>query len=232
MKYKLPRQVFTQDIQKLIYQELKKQGSPAAKASKQRLKEISDVSKVIETQGLPDHLVLKKLSNELGYGIFLHPEAKPLKKGLVIAPYSGAVTLAPQNDPDDSGYAFSALSDIMLKKKEQLFLDKKKKFAPRRLYSLNLDAKETGNFTRFINHSSDRPNVEALLLAVPKNTFGLEQMPIEVVYLTKKIIKPGEQFLVCYEDEEESYWRAYGVEPYPMGPKTFMIDKDLNLIKS
>lgn len=232
MKYKLPRQVFKQDIKNLIEKELKKQGSPAQKASVKKLKEISEVLAVIEEKGIPDYLVLKKLSKMLGHGIFLHPNAKPLKKGQVIAPYAGAVTMAPQNDGDDSSYAFSTLSDILLNKMDQLFLDKNKKFSPRRLYCLNLDADKEGNFTRFINHSTDHANVEALLISVPKNAYGLEEMPIEVLYVAKKTINPGEQLLVCYEDEDESYWGAIGIEPYPMDPKTFMIDEKLSLIKS
>ena len=232
MKYKLPRQVLKQDIKDLIHRELAKQGFPAEKATNKKLKEISEVLSVIQEKGMPDHLVLKKLSGELGYGIFLHPNAKPLKKGQVIAPYAGVVTLTPQNDADDSSYAFSTLSDILLNKNEQLLLDKTIKFAPRRLYCLNLDADKEGNFTRFINHSTDKPNVEALLISVSKNNFGLEQMPIEVLYVAKKTIQPGEQLLVCYEDEEESYWGAIGIEPYPMDPKTFTIDQNLNLVKS
>lgn len=228
MKFKLPRQVPNREIYKIATREIRKQKIHVLRASKTIQKQISEVCQLIKKQGLPPYLVCKKLPKKLGYGIFLHPKAQPILKGHVIAPYSGILTLVPQNQPDDSLYAFAPLVDMHCTKEEQLFLDKKCRYHPRRLYSLNVDAFKKGNFTRFINHS-DKPNIIAELFQIPANSLGLEPSPIEVIYLAKKTIHPGEQLLVCYEDEVGSYWGALKIKPVPITPKTFQLDSSLQL---
>lgn len=230
-RYRLPRQVFTQEIQEIISREMKKQDIDLASLPKKNLKELVEVSKVIIEKGVPDHLIVKRLSDELGYGVFLHPDADPITKGTLIAAYSGEVSMAPQNEPDDSAYAFAAISDILLKKEEHPLIDKARKYHPSRRYVLNLDAKDRGNFTRFINHSV-QPNIEAEFFKVSKNALGLKKSPIEVFYRVSKKIMPGEQLLVCYEDEEESYWKPFKIKPFPMTPQTFTLDDKLNIMKS
>jgi hypothetical protein len=187
------------------------------------LKEIAAISREIRKRGLPKHLVLKKLRGKLGYGVFLHPKARPIRKGAVIAPYAGVVLLEPQNDDGGSDYAFSLLPDLVLSREEQQALDPKRKYHPRRLYSLDLDADQKGNFTRFINHSA-KPNVEAHFLRIPRNALGVPPAPFEIIYMANQTIEPGEQLLVCYEDEEKSYWGALGIKPFPMTPKTFRLN--------
>lgn len=230
MKFKLPRQIPNQEIYRIISREIRKQKLYVLCASKNHLKEIAEVSCAIEQSGLPKHLICQKLPRGLGFGIFLHPEAKPILKGEVIAPYSGEISLVPQNEFDDSIYAFAPLLDILCTKKEQLLLDSKCRFHPRRLYSLHVDAVKKGNFTRFINHS-DKPNVVAELFKIPSNSFGLAPSPLEVIYLAKKTIHPGEQLLVCYEDEENSYWGALKIKPIPITPKTFRLNSSLKVIQ-
>lgn len=231
MKYNLPRPLHKQtNISDIIERELVRQDSPLEYISKKSMQELADVVKSIQKKGLPDYLVLKKVSDEVGHGIFLHPKAAPLKKGAVIGSYSGELAIEVENKEDDSAYAFAVLGGLILKKAEQARLDKGKKFAPNRRYALNLDANHKGNFTRFINHC-ESPNVEAIILSVPKNRFGLEERPIEVVYFAKKTINPGEQLLVCYEDEDETYWSAFGTKPVKMTPKTYQLDAKLNLIQ-
>jgi hypothetical protein len=83
-----------------------------------------------------------------------------------------------------------------------------------------------GNFTRFINHSG-KPNVKAELLKIPGKFLGTEQAAFELVYFAKKDILPGEQLLVSYEAEDESYWGALKIVPFPMTPRTFRINLDL-----
>ncbi|MCH9633596.1 MAG: hypothetical protein S4CHLAM7_03240 [Chlamydiae bacterium] len=231
MDYKLPRQIFTQDVSEIITREIEEQDIELAALSKKNLKELLEVSEIIKEKGLPDRYVLKKLKGDLGYGLFLKPGSEPIQKGELIAPYAGEVSVAPQNEPDNSAYAFAPLSDILLNKKEQNTFDKKRKFSPRRLYTLNLDAEKQGNFTRYINHST-APNIEAEIFRVSKNAFGLETSPLEVFYRAKTKILPGQQLLVCYEDEEESYWKPFKIEPFHMTPKTFTVDASLNLIQN
>ena len=177
----------------------------------------------------PKNLVCKKLPGGLGYGIFLHPKAQPILRGQIIAPYSGEVSFVPQNVPDDSLYAFEPLSKIHLTKEEQARFDGKRPFHPRRHYSMHVNALKKGNFTRFINHS-DKPNVVADLYKVPSNPYGLSPSPIEVFYLAKKKIHPGEQLLVCYDGDSKSYWSALGIKPIPITPKTFQLDSSLKVI--
>ncbi len=230
MEYRLPRQTYDQEFTSVITRAIQAQDTPVSKADLDDLEQILAVTKIIVEKGLPENLVLQKLPHNLGYGIFLHPHAKPIPKEQVIAPYAGEVSIRPQDHVDDSAYAFSTMNDLFLSEEEQKKFDKTNRFNPKRPYMLNLDADKKGNFTRFINHSSE-PNLEAYLIEVPKNRFGLERMPIEVIYFSKRNIMPGEQLLVSYEDDQDSsYWEACGIEPYEMSPQTFMLDKDLKLI--
>lgn len=228
MKFKLPCQVGDQSISAIISREIKKQKIRILRASQRHLKEIAEVSEEIKKLGLPKYLVCKKLPGDFGHGIFLHPEAKPIPKGHVIAPYAGEVSLAPQNSHDDSSYVFEMIADIHLSKKEQLLFDKHHAYHPRRLYSVNLDALKKGNFTRFINHS-EKPNVVAHHVRIPSNDLGLTPAPLQIIYFAKKTIHPGEQLLVCYEDGEKSYWGSLKTKPIPVSPKTFQLNRSLQI---
>ncbi len=230
MKYKLARQIISENVIKVISQGIRVQNLAIAKASKNNLKEMAIVLREIEEKGLPNYLVRRKLKGKLGQGIFLHPDAQPILKGQVIAPYSGITILAPQNDLNDSDYAFCPLFDLRLSKQQQLQIHPKRKFHPRRLYSVDVDAAKKGNFTRFINHS-DKPNVEAHFLKIPSNSFGLTPVPLEIIYIARKTIRPGEQLLVSYEGEEKSYWGAMGIKPTPITPRTFLLNKSLKVVQ-
>ena len=199
--------------------------------SKNNLKELAEASKVIEKKGLPKYLVCKKLPHGLGFGIFLHPSTPSVLKGSVIASYAGEVSIVPQNEDDEGSYAFAPLEDIYLKKVEQLLLDKKHGYRPRRIYAVKLDALKKGNFTRFINHS-EKPNVIAYTASVPSNHYGLAPSSIEIIYYAKKTINPGEQLLTCYENKEKSYWNDPKIKPFPMTPQTFQLTSSLKIIRS
>jgi len=231
-KYKLARPSINPELLGIIRREVKKQKIPVYRLAKQNLKEIADVCKAIEERGCPEYLVCKKLGRGLGRGIFLHPKAKPILKGQVIASYAGEITVVAQNEPDDDGdYAFAPLEDFRLNKSEQLFWDKKFSFHPRRLYALKLDAQKRGNFTRFINHS-EKPNIYSEMLSIPSNRLGLAPAPIEIIYFAKKTIHPGEQLLISYEAGEKSYWKVMNIKPFPMTPRTFRLSSDNQIVKS
>lgn len=229
MEFRLARQISTPEANAVIQREVKKTDPYTTKLTKKNLAELAQVSKEIEEIGIPKHLVCKELPHDLGSGIFLHPQAKPLLKGSILAPYSGVVYFVPQNVPDDSCYAFAPLASVLLKKAEQQHFDPKRTFHPRRQYLMSLDALKEGNFTRFVNHCS-KPNIVAHLVKVPKNTLGLATSHLEVIYFIKKTVQPGEQLLVSYEDGESSYWGVLGIEPFPMTPKTFQLDASLRLV--
>jgi hypothetical protein len=220
--YSLPRPVFSSEIEKIALREVKKQTLALLKPSKQMLLELEAICRAISTRKMPPHLLCKKLPDPFGHGIFLSPQAKPLRKGHVIGTYSGKLSLAAQNRPDTSAYAFGLLFGILLSKKEQHRFDPHHPFHPKRLYCLSVDAAKTGNFTRYINHS-ESPNVVAELCRIPSNSHGLFPAPIEVIYFAKKTIHPGEQLLVSYEGEDKSYWNTLDVKPLPLTPTTYTL---------
>ncbi|MEI8300747.1 MAG: SET domain-containing protein [Chlamydiota bacterium] len=229
MRFKLPRQLLDDQIKKILYREMKSQGLNLATLPKKYIQDLIKVMTTVEQKGLPSHLVCKKLPHNLGSGIFLHPDSQPLLRGQVISFYAGEVMVLPQNLPDDGGYAFSLVEDMHLTKKEQHDLDKTATYHPRRLYSAKLDAFKKGNFTRFINHS-DTPNVEAQMLAIPKNFGKLTSSPCEIIYFVKKRIYPGEQLLVCYEAGGKTYWKPSKIKPFSMTSKTFQLDHNLKVV--
>jgi hypothetical protein len=210
--------------------EIERQRLIIPKVSSKNLQELSQIVKFIEQRGLPKEFLCKSLPHHLGRGIFLHPQAKPILKGQMIAPYAGDVVIYPEKEAEDSSYAFSPLSGIRLSREEQLFFSPKLPFRPNRLYSLDVDAEKKGNFTRFINHSA-KPNVEAHLLRIPSNSYGLKPVSLEIFYIAKKTIRPGEQLLVCYEGEENSYWAALKIKPFPVTPQTFQINASLEVFQ-
>ena len=183
MKYQLPYQAMDRMVRNIVAREVKKQKLPLLRATEKHLKELAEVSACIVKRGLPPYLVCKKLPDGLGYGIFLHPEAKPLVKGQVVAQYAGETLLLPQHVADDALYAFEPLSCICLTREEQKTYHPRGRYHPRRQYSLHVDAEKTGNFTRFINHS-EKPNVVAELVKIPPNPYGVPESLLAVLYLS------------------------------------------------
>ncbi len=228
MQYKLPRQKISSNLAALGLKKIKELDLYIPRANKNHLSQIAAISRIIQAEGIPKSLVIRKLKGKLGSGVFLHPDAKPIERGEAIAPYSGDVYICPQNHGESSDYAFSLIADLRLTRREQKSFDPKSRYHPRRLYSIDLDADKAGNFTRFINHS-EKPNIEARLLRIPKNGEGMAPAPFEIVYFAKKKIWPGEQLLICYEGEDKSYWGALNIKPFPMNPKTFQLNSTLHV---
>lgn len=225
MKFNLVRQEIDPDLLALCFEKIKFYKIPISPMGKLRSEKIAPILKQIQKNGIPDDLVVKKLKHNLGHGIFLHPHAKPIVRGRPIAFYTGIVRICPEHDGHDSNYTFSLLSDLRLTKAEQEIWDPSRRFHPRRLYSVEVDAHKKGNFTRFINHS-ESPNIEAHLVKTAL-------MPVEVLYVTKKTIHPGEQLLVSYEgDGENSYWAGLGIKPMPLSPNTFILNHKCELIEN
>ncbi len=227
MKFRLQRQEINKSLLLFCSNKIKKNKIDVPRASKKVVEGMPAVLKGIRKNGLPNYLLIKKLKGKLGYGIFLHPKAKPILKGAPIAPYSGKVILFPQNLDDDSDYAFTLISDLRLTREEQSKWDPARRYHPRRLYSVDLDAHKKGNFTRFINHS-EKPNIEAQFVQIPPNTVGLLPVPFELIYVAKKTIHPGEQLLVCYEGEDKSYWGK--IKPSPVTSKTFLLNSSCEIV--
>lgn len=229
MKFALQRHEISKDLLIFCCNRIKKDKIEVPKASQQIVRGMPSILHEIRKKGLPSYLCIKKLKGKLGYGIFLNPKANPILKGEPVGPYSGKVILCPQNMESDSDYIFTLISDLHLTKEEQQKWDPTRRYHPRRLYSVDLDAKKKGNFTRFINHSK-RPNIEAQFIRIPSNSAGLAPAPFELIYVAKKTIHPGEQLLVCYEGDDKSYWGALKIKPFPMTPKTFMLNGSCELV--
>ena len=221
MKFKLFRQLIDQNFNKLVSRIVREKKLLVTPASNKRLEELLRISQMIENEGLPKFLSCQKLPHQLGKGIFLKKDTQPLQRNALIAPYAGKVSLVPENLYDDSGYIFSLLSRFCLTQDEQARFDPTRKFHPRRFYSIEIDALKQGNFTRYINHS-ENPNVYAGCFSIGKNNpFDLTPSPMEIFYIAKRKIYPGEQLLISYEEEEGSYWDPMKVKPFPMDPSTF-----------
>lgn len=228
MKYKTPFQYIDPFVCAIILRESSRQNLSFPKATKQQLMELAQLARLIEKDGLPHHLVCKKLPNQLGHGIFLHPNAKPLLKGQIIGIYTGETQIIPQYALDEALYAFEPLSDLHLTKEEQHRFSPKKRYHPRRLYAFQVDAEKKGNFTRFINHS-EKPNVIAELMQIPKNSYNIPSSPLTIAYCVHKTIKPGEQLLINYDGDDHSYWNSLGITPFPLFPKTFRLGERLRI---
>ena len=142
MNYKMPFQIPDDQIDAIVIREAKKQKLKFKSLSLQHLKALADVGGDIQKWGLPKHLLRKKLPYNLGDGIFLHPDAKPLLKGSLVAVYTGKRCIVPQNLLEDALYAFEPLSDMHLTKQEQHFFDPRARFHPRRLYCIHVDAQK------------------------------------------------------------------------------------------
>jgi hypothetical protein len=227
-KFKLPRPLLNPRMLKVAAKEVRRQKVVVLRANRFELQELAEITREIESRGLPKNLIRKKLPGGIGHGIFLHPKAEPILKGQIIAPYSGEMSIIPQSLAEDSLYAFEPLANILLTKEEQKYFDSKRPYHPKRLYAMYVDALKTGNFTRFINHS-EKPNLVAEFYQIPSNSFGLAPSPIEVIYVAKKKIRPGEQLLVNYDGDEHSYWTSVGIKPVPITPTTFLLDASLKL---
>lgn len=228
-QYRLPLPILDPEIKVLASREIRKQKIDAPRLPEKKLRQLAKACREIREKGLPRRLVLKKLPNGLGMGIFLHPSAKPIKKGEIIGAYSGKASILPQNIFDTSSYAFAPILDIRLSRKEQALFDRKRPFHPNRLYALDVDAKNCGNFTRYINHSG-KPNLVSYLFKIPPNSYGLPPSPVQVIYMAHTTILPGEQLLISYEGDGETYWKYMDIVPARITPKTFKLDKALRII--
>jgi hypothetical protein len=142
-------------------------------------------------QTLPKGLLILPVPG-LGEGLFLDRKAKPIPKNTFIGFYSGRYMIQKEEDINPSAYLWTVAS-----------FQRKIKGVETTCY-LDIDAQDTGNFTRFINHSN-HPNVKVTV--VTKNS-----LPQRAYYTCAEIL-PGEQLLVKYGKE---YWAAMDIDPLPI----------------
>lgn len=114
MKFKLPRPFFSHAVIEMCLREMKRQKFKPTKMSPKMLKEFDKVCKVIRKRGILHNLVLKKLPDPMGWGVFLHPKAKPILRGQLLGSYGGCVEILPMNIPDNAAYAFCPFENFTL----------------------------------------------------------------------------------------------------------------------
>jgi hypothetical protein len=202
-KHSLPFSIGTDEVIALLKQQVKKLNDPFFKKCSSTLwKKVQQYVKTLKKEGISSHLALAHISKDVGYGIFLKPSAKTLKPGTFIGIYAGELAMTPADDTEGNSYAYDLIEEFFLKKDKPL--------------SIKTDGLKKGNFTRFINHSSYKPNMDALTRILPDGT-------VEIFLITKRKIRPGEQLLSPYGG---GYWKAINIIPKEIAPNTYMLQKD------
>ena len=169
-----------------------------------QIKGFKNYLKAMNSNGIPKILVAAKINDsELGIGIFAKEN---IRSNTFIGLYTGLFELIPLSTNENNEYAFDVLNDI---KSEEEINDLNLKLNDCG-YFLRTNAKEIGNFTRYINHSFD-PNIEADLCIINGN--------IQVVLRALKPIQKGEQLLLNYGLE---YWKKLKIEPQNLDANTYI----------
>ena len=132
------------------------------------------------TAGYEAPMHLRYVNEQVGYGVMIE---KDLKKGSFVGQYAGIVC------PNAIESNYSWFYPTMV----QLLSDK--------TMLTQLDAQHTGNFSRFINHSS-YPNIDAVYVKL-KDRY-------RIIYRANQDIEKGSQLLVNYG---LGYWNARGIKP-------------------
>ena len=120
---------------------------------------------------------IQYINTTVGYGVFA---GKNFRKGDMIGEYTGIVRKIDETNTNNFGYSWGYL------------------YPPK----LIIDAKDAGNYTRFINHSSI-PNIDVIYIQDCKKRWHM-------IYVANKPIKKGEQLLANYGTH---YWSSRGVNP-------------------
>ena len=188
--------------------------SEALQVSSKLHKNILRVNKEIEKHGLPKNLHLGYVHPKVKSGVFLKPNAQPIKAGAFIGIYTGLYELVESDITTGTSYAYDVAQNLTIHKKNLHHVvrpqeDKKEK----KEYSIQTNALEMGNFTRYINHSSLAPNIEAIVSKLPDGR-------MEILLFALHDIHPGEQLLSNYGGQ---YWKALKVIPNDMKADTYLL---------
>ncbi|MBM3206997.1 MAG: SET domain-containing protein [Chlamydiae bacterium] len=193
------------------------------KASKDLLKRIDKYQSDLKTYGIPPFLELKEVNEYMQTGVFLKPDAKGIKKGSFIGIYTGEYEIVLETETKGNHYAYDVAPGISIQKGLLKFVRSKgKNLSTKEKYSIQTNAVNKGNFTRYINHSSVDTNIEAMTRKLPDGT-------IEVCLFTTKKILPGEQLLSSYGGQ---YWSVLPIIPEPIYAKSYTLSSDGKIIKN
>jgi len=184
------------------------------------LKEIEKVNEEVEKKGLPSNLFLAHVNENVATGVFLKPNSKPIKAGTFIGIYTGLYELVESAIQTGTSYAYDVAQELTLKKSELHHVVRHHtKTEEEKDYSIQTNAFETGNFTRYINHSSLNPNIEAVVSKFPDGR-------MEILLFALHPIHPGEQLLSCYGGQ---YWQVLDFIPDDMNPDTYILTPSLKV---
>jgi hypothetical protein len=216
-KFRLPFSVGIDWITEFLHKRSKKLlRSEAFLVSKKLYQKITEHNAVILKEGLPSHLHLAYVHPKVKTGVFLKMGEKPIKMGSFIGIYTGLYELVPGDLGTNTSYAYDVAAEIRIPKSALQYIQyAQKKADTKEEYAIQTNAYPTGNFTRFINHSSLEPNIEAIVSKLPEGR-------IEIILFALKEIKPGEQLLSNYGGQ---YWTALNVIPNDMTPTTYRLNK-------
>lgn len=179
---------------------------------------------IVESQitGLPTCFVIGKISNDLGSGIF-YTGTESLKKYKIVGLYSGVHQFRREGEDDtpttDLAYTINVTNSYFkLSKKEHSTMYKKAKYNKNDQYAVVCSSKDKGNWTRLINHATDKFANIAYSLRKYNYLENDEHRSNYVILATViRPILPGEQLLVNYGS---SYWHGKN-KPTPVAAKTF-----------
>ncbi len=219
-KFKLPFSTGSKWLEEFLKKRAEQlPSSEALIVSKKLYKSILHVNEEIIDHDLPSNLELAYVHRHVKTGVFLKPKSKAIPAGTFIGIYTGLYELVKGDLCYNTSYAYDVAQELKLKKNQlsHVVIPNKEKeiLTTQEEYSIQTNAITTGNFTRFINHSSLCPNIEAIVSKLPEDR-------IEILLFALKKILPGEQLLSCYGG---MYWKALGVIPDDMEPTTYKLNK-------
>jgi hypothetical protein len=164
----------------------------------------------IANKKLPLNLCRVKIDDEkLGFGIFLKKTAECINKDSFIGFYTGRIEATHLDYRDrENRYLF------LITRLVSPSLSENNNSGNEIIYFV-INAKDEGNFTRYINHSEDC-NVKAQLVV---DDIG----NIEIGFFASKTIEPGSQLLIDYG---KSYWELESRTLIPINPETYVIDAE------
>lgn len=191
--------------------------SEALKVSSSLYKEILRVNEEIEKYGLPQNLYAAHVHPNVQTGIFLKPDSPPIEVGDFIGIYTGVYELVESDITTGTSYAYDVAQNVRLKKEEKKHV--LNAHHKNNEYSIQTNAIPAGNFTRYINHTSSEPNIEAIVSKLPDGR-------MEILLFALHPIEPGEQLLSCYGG---LYWKALGFIPDDMTPDTYILTPSLKV---
>ncbi len=132
---------------------------------------------------LPESVKIQYVSKEVGFGVFA---AKKITKGSVVGEYTGKIKTIVRIEKEDPKQEYSFIFD-----KKSIY------------DAYGLDARNQGNFARFMNHKPDRDaNVESGIY--------YNQTGPHILLIAKENIKKNEQLFFDYGSK---FWKKKQVTP-------------------